>query len=356
MTQSSTTQMGICNNPNCKYFQDGNCLLGKDLPDCEFFSSPSQYNAISQIIGDLQKLKDLGTRKEIPLETPSSGFEISASEAIEINGHSQPNVIVLAGRQDVGKTTLIATLATLFQKSSSFAEYRFCRSKTLLGFEQRCFLSRIDSGNVKEDTERTPYSTDGYKYLHLGVVEIQNRSSKIDLVIADIPGEEFKRIANSSEKAKNFHLSKRTDHFAFLANADLLSNEKERQNEKSFLKTLFQRFTDTGILDQRIKIQIVFTKWDLLLSKAHEDKHFKFVSSVEDEIRLAAKGFEDKVDFIKLASRSSTEAGLEAGWGFDKLLSLWVKKPLRTTSGLPKHPVFVPAYAREFCKYEFRQQ
>lgn len=347
--------MGACNNPNCTYSLDGKCLRGNEPVNCEFFSTPDQSDPFSQIIGDLQAPQNLPTKKAVPFEIGYSGFELNSSEAIEINTPSLPHVVVLAGRLDVGKTTLIATLASQFQQNSSFANYRFCSSKTLLGFEKRCFLSRIESGRVKEDTERTPLSSEGYKFLHLGIAEIRNRLNRIDLLIADIPGEEFKNIANSSEKANSFHLAKRADHFAFLVDADLLSNKKDRQSEKNFLKNLFQRFADTGMLDQSINVQIVFTKWDLLLSKDEQENHLSFVNGVEEEIRLRSKGSEEKIDFIKLASRSSTKAKVKAGWGFDELLAHWVSKPPRKVKIPSKHPVSLPADAREFCLYEYHK-
>ncbi len=86
----------------------------------------------------------------------STGLELDPISGMEITRAALTRVIVLAGSEASGKTTLLVSLYERFQEGA-FTEYLFAGSRTLLGLEMRCHRARIQSGASKPDTERTRF-------------------------------------------------------------------------------------------------------------------------------------------------------------------------------------------------------
>src|SRR6266478_9212034 len=72
-----------------------------------------------------------------------TGKELDNLEAANLQVARPVRLVVVAGPIESGKTTLIASLYELFQWSR-VSDYLFAGSNTLAGFEQKCYLSRID--------------------------------------------------------------------------------------------------------------------------------------------------------------------------------------------------------------------
>ncbi|RYZ88812.1 MAG: hypothetical protein EOP04_08460, partial [Proteobacteria bacterium] len=129
-----------------------------------------------------------------------SGNELSVEESVRLTSSRRCKLIVFAGPARCGKTTLIASLFEMFGKNS-YKNFIFSGSETLIGFEKRCHLARVTSGEPRPDTERTAMK-DGERLLHLTVRGRHEEDSTTDLLFSDLSGEFFKLAREHEDEAK----------------------------------------------------------------------------------------------------------------------------------------------------------
>ena len=147
----SQNQTGFCKQTACKILINGKCLEGLKQENCPHFDSENSFEQERNITEDLN---DSSLNKEENLINVHSGEVLSLKSASKIMRSFLTKLVVFVGEPNSGKTTLLAMLNQLFQEKP-FCDYLFAGSQTLLSFEKICFLSRIDSGKKRMDTERT---------------------------------------------------------------------------------------------------------------------------------------------------------------------------------------------------------
>src|SRR5581483_8028165 len=84
-------------------------------------------------------------------------FGLSAEGASDFLAMRPANVVLLAGDSNSGKTTLFAAIYERLL-DGPFGEFLFAGSRTLHGFESRCFENRGGYGHTEPDTGHTPTS------------------------------------------------------------------------------------------------------------------------------------------------------------------------------------------------------
>ena len=171
--------MGIrkCNQPNCKFNEDGKCLEG--LGDACTHQFEEENNSTEN--NTTEKTPEKNHTNGIKL---FSGEYLSLDEITMISHKFSYKLITILGNPNCGKTTFLATLYDLFQVGP-FHEFMFSGSVTQIGFEMSCHWSRLPSGNDIPDTERTPSSTFQYAHLALKKKDALNKKA-INLLISNI--------------------------------------------------------------------------------------------------------------------------------------------------------------------------
>src|SRR5258708_2931827 len=85
------------------------------------------------------------SRIDIPIPptviTYPEGDKLDGTDALAITWARPTRVVLVAGPANSGKTTLLSCLYERFH-FGMFAGFRFAGSKTLVGFEKRCFHAR----------------------------------------------------------------------------------------------------------------------------------------------------------------------------------------------------------------------
>src|SRR5690348_2935417 len=144
--------------------------------------------------------------KQVDAEEPSlqvfivpNWQSLSVAETLHITLRAQTQIVVPVGPVGCGKTTLLATIYDQFLLGP-FAGWLFGGSETLLGFEQRSFLSRVVSGGSAASTERTSISA-GEQFLHLRIQDEGQTDPPLDVLLADVSGELFREIADRPASA-----------------------------------------------------------------------------------------------------------------------------------------------------------
>lgn len=330
-----------CKIEGCTVAINGKCVEGLDLTVC----------TNHEPIGENEKGEggDDKSWNDANLVSFYLGDALSLDETYGITSNSLTRLIMLAGRVDAGKTTLLASLYDLFQMQTSFADYTFAGSKTLIGFEKRCHESRLASKRKDPKTERTIFTPDDPKFLHL---KLRNPAGENrDLLFTDISGEHFKQLSNSTDECKKFTMAKRADHFALFLDGDLLSSIEERQQTKINALAILRSLTESGALPEETKIQVIFSRWDLLESKNEKQAAKNFIEGIKTEIKFKYPDTKWNILFFEIASRPDFTSNLPFGHGIDKLLKIWAEESIYVKDKKLDFSFEVNSDGRQFSQY-----
>lgn len=340
-----------CTQKGCTVSSDGKCLEGLEIEECPHCTIEKEINE-NVIDQDLQEVeKDVNDINKITYEYVNTGEALEISETNSITCSSLTRLIILAGPAETGKTTLLASLFQLFQSQISFAKYIFAASKTLIGFEKICHESRIASEGEIPNTART--IPNKKRFLHLKVCKEDSINKQIDLLFTDISGEYFDLLINSTDECKNFDLAKRADHLTIFIDAGHLSRINLRQNAKTKAVNLLRSLQEANMLKPNIYIEIVFSKWDLLMNEEDSADHIKFVKGVIKEIKNKFSSIYQNIKFLELASRPLKVENVPFGYGIDQVFPEWVEKSPFIEKNMIDFKKFKTTLSsnREFSKY-----
>lgn len=346
MNEILVENLGKCNQENCNVLIDGQCLEGLEIDKCPHYFKDED----NKLIVDNDEIKVEQNIEVKDFMDLYSGESLTIEETKSITYESKANIIILAGPTESGKTTLISTLIDCFQKGK-FAGLLFAGSKTLIGFEKLCFESRIRSGRQSSDTERTKNLPPSF--YHLKLCSENNKLIKKDLLIANISGEKFKEIRDSKEESRKFSLINRADHFTLFFDCGLLTDLKKRQEAKASSLMLLRRFLENEQLNINTNVEIVFSKWDLILIRKDKDRHIDFVKEIENDIFNKYNERIKKLIFFKIASRPKIESELNWGYGLNDILIEWFKRSQFDFEGKFTFLENFNSINREFSKFKY---
>ncbi len=208
---------GTCDQTNCSVISDGRCLEGiEDIAECPHFQAEEISETASERVAD-DDIDDGHLAEDLP-----TGDKLTVDTCKIVTHATRARMVVIAGREGSGKTTLLASIYDEFQ-NGPFAGYNFAGSRTLPGFERRCFLSRISSGRQTPDTERSKGAF-GETLLHLRVRVADNSEPIRDLLFTDLAGEDFRQAMNSTEFCQKLEIVHRADHFVLLIDGEKINS------------------------------------------------------------------------------------------------------------------------------------
>jgi hypothetical protein len=257
----------------------------------------------------------------LPLGKPLQ--ETGASEVLRACGAP---IVVLAGAVKSGKTTLLASLHEGFQRTP-FAGYLAAGSRTLIGFEQQCFDSRVASGGDAPVTQRTKLE-EGILFYHMKVRKEDLKSPITQLLLADMSGEHYEGALDSATALRGLTIVRRADHFVHLVDGSKLASEGLSAHTQANALMLMRRCFEEKMLDPDAKVDILLTKWDLVLARAGEKKAEEILRSA----REAFGAFEKRVGRLRvaaIAARPHYRSALRPGHGLADLLQCWMEEPPR---------------------------
>lgn len=333
-----------CRQGECSVSTTGVCLEGLELSKCSHYFEGEESNDNPSNEFEKEKAEDDGRFTSV-----HAGDVLLIDDCAKIMHASLSKLIILAGGVDFGKTTLLASLIQLFQSNLSFANYIFAGSYSLIGFEKRCHRSRMASESNEMDTDRTVLK-EFDEFLHLKLCRPDN--SAVDLLFTDVSGEKFQKLADSEDECKKFDLIKRADHFVLFMDAHLLSELKERQLTKTNSIAILRGLIDSQMLDAEANIQIVFSRWDLLLKKENHEAHLEFINSIKEEIRRKFSNSHNNIRFYEIASRPKEKNVLNFGYGLEKILPDWIENSRYQERNLPVNSENNYKGSNQFLKFK----
>jgi GTPase SAR1 family protein len=339
-----------CKQPECKVSTTGVCMEGIPLLD-----NCSHILRIQSVLSEENNEEQNNEEKNF-IELPEdkiyfSGDALLIEECNKVTSSSLTRLIVLAGSAKSGKTTLLASLFQLFQDKNSFVNYKFAGSLTLIGLEKRCFKSRIASERDVAETDRT-IKLEYDEFIHL---KVKGGTKKVSLLFTDVSGEKFKDLSNSQDECRKFDLVKRADHFALFIDAFLLSDITTRQTTKTNSLGILRSLIESKMLSEHTYIEVIFSRWDLLLQRENYEDHKKFIESLKQTIIEKFQSTHKRIRFFEIASRPASAKGLDFGYGIDKILPEWVEKSpyIPEELEIPKTDDFLKSTTRELSKFKY---
>src|SRR5436190_1898103 len=155
-----------------------------------------------------------------------------------LRAHAAP-IILLAGAAKSGKTTLLASLHDSFQRRP-FAGYFAAGSRTLIGFEERCFDSRAASAAEYPSTVRTR-PAEGLLFYHMKLRDEDLKAPIKHLLVADMSGEHYSGALDSAPEMRALTIIRRADHFVHLMDGGKLVSKELRAHTHSNAMMLMRR-------------------------------------------------------------------------------------------------------------------
>jgi hypothetical protein len=267
-----------------------------------------------------------------------SGHALVVSEVNDLARDVLTRVVLFAGPIASGKTTLITSLYEAF-RAGEFADCLFAGSRTLLGFEQRCHLSRAASELTKEETERTKAENEDV-VLHLNVQ--RQDGAQINLLLCDISGELFRAAGEANEAFDRIpFLSAASQVVLFLDGAKLVDPGARHGARQEFL-TLLRGGIETGAFGSQTRLDVVFSKHDVIDGNPDHAGVYAFEAAIQEECKSKFSAKVASLAFHNIAARpklSEQVALLFAGW--------LPKKPAERVQSLTE----VPPEARQIDSF-----
>lgn len=240
------------------------------------------------------------------------GGALPLEESHQLANDLPTRVVLMMGEKSSGKTTLLAEIHHAYLKAP-FAGFIFAGSKTLIGFEERCFLSRLASGRTEEDTERT--KSGDVKLLHIALAPEASPHAHTHLLFTDVSGERFKEIRSSVDEARELApLVRRADAIVLLVDGDRLTVAKTQMSTQTNATVLLRCLLEAGGLSETSSLHVVVSKWDFVVARSAEDR----VEHLEQSVRKVTRATEPH--FHRIAARITNKVSIVPGFGLDGLV------------------------------------
>jgi hypothetical protein len=280
-----------------------------------------------------------------------SGAALSATDAEAVTLRSRTQLVVLAGAEESGKTTVLSSIYERLNQGP-FAGFKFAGSRSILGFEEICHLNRLASGGTLPDTQRTGL-TDETKYYHLALRTTEPSATRRDVLFSAMSGELFRMARNSQEDAKRLTFLRRANTIVVLADGERLATPAQRTSAQADAADILESMLDANMVSPDCYVEIVFSKLDLITAAGQAALDFVTKTQAKYEGKFRARI--PYLSFRQIAARptpSSPPEILDGGLA-DAFISWTTSMPLSPADEHFGQPA--PARdEREFSKFGWR--
>lgn len=217
-----------------------------------------------------------------------SSFYTDALNESNINSiitNEKPELIVLFGLNDLGKTTFVGSLYHLLRVNGEMGDYCFINSDTFAGFERRVFLRKC-SIDGRSNTNRTFRAENPFLTLHM---THKTTKEKRLIVLSDRAGERYRDYISKNEELLKDKTIKHADRILLFVNAEELIG-RSYSSMKDELRTLLRRLKEKKMLPMLATKYIIFNKYDKVLDG--ENQQFK--EHKKELVDLFEEMFEEK--------------------------------------------------------------
>lgn len=276
------------------------------------------------------------------------GGALSATDAEAITLRSPAHLVVFAGAEGSGKTTVLASIYEQFNRGP-FAGFKFAGSRSLLGFEEICHLNRLASGRTQPETQRTRLS-DGKKYYHLALRTAS--SGRFDILMSAISGELFRMARDLQEDAERLTFLLRADTLVVLVDGERLATPMHRTSAHADAAGILESLLDAKVVSPNCRVEVVFSKFDRITAAGQVA--LDFLARTQDKFEGKFRARVPRLSFRKIAARPAASPAPEDLDGLASAFASWTAAlPPASAGEQPPQPA--PAReGREFNKFGWR--
>jgi hypothetical protein len=284
--------------------QDTNDLL---LGASKEIKNPTKENIIEQ----------LATVKETQFYTDA----LNEANINSIITDQKPELIVLFGLNDLGKTTFVGSFYHLLRVDGKMGDYEFVNSDTFAGFERRVFLRKC-SKDGRSNINRTLRSENPFLTLHM---KHKTTKEKRLIVLSDRAGERYRDYISKDEELLKDKAIKYADRILLFVNAEELTG-RTYSNMKDELRTLLRRLKEKSMLPMFATKYIIFNKYD----KIADAENPSFKEHKQEIVALFEEMFEAK----GISQHCINSKNLDTNIKLEKLFCILIQ-PLNTKKADP---------------------
>jgi len=184
--------------------------------------------------------------------------QLNPDEVERLLANRPSRLIVWLGEPGSGKTTLAVELYERQRRGTPGV--RFAGSWTLLALEQLA-EHRRRTGET-EPAHRDDLDPESREVLHLA---LSTGDIPLHLLMADLPGELFRRLADNQISADSIEWFARADKLVLLVDGACLRDVAQRSRSFTRVRQLIERLASAGVLGPDKRLALLVTKWDLVV-------------------------------------------------------------------------------------------
>lgn len=276
-----------------------------------------------------------------------AGSVLGSAEAEAVTLRERTRVVVFAGAEDSGKTTVLTSIYERFN-SGTFAGFRFAGSRSLLGFEEICHLNRLASGGSEPGTPRTGL-TDDAEYFHLALRPVELGSPRRQVLLSAMSGELFRLARDSAEDAERLTYLRRADTIVVLIDGKRLATPALRTGAQTDAADILESLLDAKMFHRQCRIEFAFSKLDEV--NAAGAVAADFMKKTEEKFEQRFRTRVPDLAFTRIAARPAPSNATE-DTGLEEAFVSWMT-PLTAPTVEPMEPP-PPRQEREFSKFGWR--
>jgi hypothetical protein len=248
------------------------------------------------------------------------------------------------GERDSGKTTLIARLYERQRLPGEDA--RFAGSSTLLAFEALAYQRVLTVGGSTAPPDRPRPDADGRQIYHLA---LSQGAERLNLLLADLPGELFRAVADNQLALSALPLVRRADKLVLIVDGARLRDPAERSSVLTRVRQLLERLAADSLPHPSTELALVVTKWDLIVEDPDTLAYWQ-----EREHQLAAdiRELHAGAEHVRVAAGAPASFPQDDGVG---ALRSWLLAPPGATPDPPVEPYEWPEDAPERMRKPWRR-
>ena len=280
-----------------------------------------------------------------------SGAALGASDAEAITLRARTHLVVFAGAEGSGKTTILTSIYEHLNQGP-FAGFRFAGSRSILGFEEICQLNRLASGGVQPNTQRTQLS-DETEYYHLALRGMEQSDARRDVLLSAMSGELFRMAKDSQDDSDRLTFLRRADTIVVLVDGERLANTTQRINAQTDAADILEGLLDASMISPTCRVELVFSKYDHIAGAGQTALEFLVKTQEKFERRFRTRV--QHLAFRNIAARPApTSAQSNTDSGLAEALVSWTTIVMNVP-GYEEWGAKVPLRAeREFSKFGWR--
>jgi len=197
-----------------------------------------------------------------------------------------PELIVLVGFADFGKSTFVGSIYHYFRKEGALCNNTLLDSDTFSGFERRTFLRSMNY-NGNSQVKRT-LRGDNY-YLTLDLVDGKKNYRKF--IFSDKSGEIYFDYASVESKLIQDNGIRKANHIVlFIDSMKLISSDRVAMMDAIY--SLLKRIISNSLFSCNASIEVVFTKIDLVsaekmtMYKTQKESAFENIKGILSDFEI----------------------------------------------------------------------